>query len=79
MWAALGVTVALGRAFAEIWDVPHLERPSGLNARARGLLVLLIFGATLVATTGTTRLLSSEAGAVELAVAFGQAALEARC
>ena len=51
VWAALGVTVALGRAFAEIWDVPRLEQPSGLKARARGLLVLLIFGATLAAAT----------------------------
>ena len=35
LWAGLGVTVALGRAFAEIWDVPRLEQPGGLKARGR--------------------------------------------
>jgi YihY family inner membrane protein len=51
LWAGLGVTVALGRAFAEIWDVPRVEQPNGLKARGRGLLVLLILGVTLVAST----------------------------
>src|SRR5690349_20167730 len=27
LWAGLGVTVAFGIAFAEIWDVPRLEQP----------------------------------------------------
>ena len=27
LWAGLGVTVALGRAFADVWDVPRVERP----------------------------------------------------
>jgi membrane protein len=54
LWAGLGVTVALGTAFAEIWDVPRLEQPSGLRARARGLVILLILGVTLVATTIAT-------------------------
>jgi YihY family inner membrane protein len=51
LWAGLGVTVALGTAFAEIWDVPRLEQPGGLKARARGLAVLAILGATLIAAT----------------------------
>jgi YihY family inner membrane protein len=51
LWAGLGVTVALGRAFSEIWDVPRVEQPSGLKARARGLLALVVFGVTLVAAT----------------------------
>jgi YihY family inner membrane protein len=51
LWAGLGVIVALERAFAEIWDVPRMDQPSGLKARARGLLVLLVFGITLVAAT----------------------------
>jgi membrane protein len=54
LWAGVGVAVALGTAFAEIWDVPRLEQPSGLRARGRGLLVLLILGVTLVATTAAT-------------------------
>ena len=51
LWAGLGVIVALERAFAEIWDVPRMDQPSGLKARARGLLVLIVFGVTLVAAT----------------------------
>jgi YihY family inner membrane protein len=54
LWAGLGVTLALGRAFAEIWDVPRVEQPSGLKARARGLLLLAIFGLTLVVATAAT-------------------------
>ena len=51
LWAGLGVTVALDRAFAEIWDVPRLEQPSGLKTRARGLLALFVFGMMLIAAT----------------------------
>jgi len=46
--------MALGRAFAEIWDVPRVEQPSGLKARARGLLLLAILGVTLVGATVAT-------------------------
>ena len=56
LWAGLGVTVALGRAFAVIWDVPRVEQPGGLKARARGLAVLAILAATLVASTAATGL-----------------------
>jgi membrane protein len=56
LWAGLGVTVALERAFAQIWDVPRLEQPSGLKARGRGFLVLVILGATLIASTAMTGL-----------------------
>ena len=35
LWAGVGVTLALGRAFAEIWGTPRVEQPSGLKARAR--------------------------------------------
>ena len=54
LWAGLGVTLALGRAFAELWDVPRVEQPSGLKARARGLLLLAILGVTLVGATAAT-------------------------
>jgi YihY family inner membrane protein len=56
LWAALGVTLALGRAFAEIWDTPRSEQPGGLKARARGLVLLVILGATLVASTAAAGL-----------------------
>jgi inner membrane protein YhjD len=54
LWAGLGVTLALGRAFADIWDVPRLEQPSGLKARGRGLALLAILAVTLVAATAAT-------------------------
>jgi membrane protein len=54
LWAGLGVTLALGRAFAEIWDVPRVEQPSGVKARLRGLAVLAILAVTLVGATAAT-------------------------
>jgi YihY family inner membrane protein len=56
VWAGLGVTLAVGRAFAEIWDTPRLEQTSGLKARARGLALLAILGVTLIASTGAASL-----------------------
>jgi membrane protein len=56
LWAGLGVTVALGRAFAEIWDVPRVEQPNGFKARGRGLVVLVVLGVTLIASTVVTGL-----------------------
>lgn len=54
LWAGLGVTLALGRAFADICDVPRVEQPSGLKARVRGLAMLAILGVTLVGATAAT-------------------------
>jgi inner membrane protein YhjD len=51
VWAGLGVTVALGRAFDAIWDVPRLEQRGALAARARGFLALAVLAILLVATT----------------------------
>jgi membrane protein len=51
LWAGLGVTLALGRAFDEIWDVPRLEQRGGLRARARGAIVLAVLACALVAAT----------------------------
>ena len=56
LWAGLAVTLALGRSFAEIWDVPRVDRPSGLRARARGLALLAILAVTLVGATMATGL-----------------------
>jgi membrane protein len=56
LWAGLGVTLAVGRAFAQIWDVPRFERPSGVKARLRGLAVLVILGVSLVAATAAAGL-----------------------
>ncbi|MDA0158982.1 YihY/virulence factor BrkB family protein [Solirubrobacter ginsenosidimutans] len=51
LWAGLGVTLALGRAFNEIWDVPRFEQRKALLARAYGLAALAVLGVALVAST----------------------------
>ena len=56
LWAGLGVTVALSRAFAEIWDTPRVDQQPGLKTRARGLVLLVILGATLVISTALAAL-----------------------
>jgi YihY family inner membrane protein len=56
LWAGLGVTLALTRAFAEIWDVPRLEQANGFKARARGLALLVILAVLLIGSTAATAL-----------------------
>jgi membrane protein len=56
LWAGLGVTLALGRAFEEIWDVPRLEQRGAVRARVRGLFVLAVLGVSLVAATAAAGL-----------------------
>jgi membrane protein len=51
LWAALGVTIALTRAFDVIWDVPRVEQRRGLRARLAGLVVLTVLGGALIAST----------------------------
>ncbi len=71
LWGGLGVTVALGRAFSEIWDVPRRDQLRGLKARARGLAVLAIVGVTFVVATAATGLVAG--GGLRPAVARGGA------
>jgi membrane protein len=51
LWAGLGVMLALGRAFDEIWDVPRLEQRGPVARRARAAAVLVILACALVAAT----------------------------
>jgi membrane protein len=51
LWAGLGVTLALGRAFDDIWDVPRREQRGWLAVRVRGALVLVFFAFVLVTAT----------------------------
>ncbi len=51
LFGGLGLTLALGRAFARVWDVPPTARPDALAARVRGLVMLLLLGATVIAAT----------------------------
>jgi membrane protein len=56
LWAGLAVTLALGRAFDEIWDVPRVDQRGTLGARARGAAVLLVLAVGLVGSTVLTGL-----------------------
>jgi membrane protein len=51
LWAALGVTFALARAFDVIWDVPRVEQRASVRRRLSGLAVLTVFGGALIAST----------------------------
>jgi membrane protein len=51
LWAGLGVMLALGRAFQEIWDVPRLDQRGPIRARAYGVAALMVLGAALVGST----------------------------
>jgi membrane protein len=76
LWAGLGVTSALGRAFEEISDVPRLEQRSGLKRRAWGFVVLLVLALALVTSTvaaglavgGALGAAAQQAGALALAL-----------
>jgi membrane protein len=56
LWAGLGVTVALGRAFEVIWDVPRLHQRNGLVARVRGLAIIGVLAVVIGAATAITAL-----------------------
>jgi membrane protein len=56
LWAGLGVTLALGRAFQELWDVPRLDQRGPIRSRAYGVAVLVVLGAVLVGSTLLTGL-----------------------
>jgi len=73
LWAGLGVTVALGRAFEVVWDVPRLEQRSGLAERVRGLAIIGVMALVLGAATAVTAL--SVAGGFLLGFAVDGAVL----
>jgi YihY family inner membrane protein len=51
LWAGLGVTQAAQNAFNSVWNVPIRERPTLIQARLRGLIMLLVLGLITVAAT----------------------------
>jgi YihY family inner membrane protein len=56
LWGARGVTQAGQHAMAEIWNIPGRQRPSFATRQVRGLLLLLVFGLGVIATTGLASL-----------------------
>jgi membrane protein len=51
LWAGLGVTQAAQVAMNDVWDVPIKARPSFLEKRLRGLILLVVLGSMTLAST----------------------------
>jgi YihY family inner membrane protein len=58
LWGARGITQAGQHAMAEIWNIPGKQRPSFATRQLRGLVLLLVFGLGVVATTALAALAS---------------------
>jgi YihY family inner membrane protein len=58
LWGARGITQAGQHAMAEIWNIPGKQRPSFATRQLRGLLLLLVFGLGVVASTALASLAS---------------------
>jgi YihY family inner membrane protein len=75
-YGALGATAAAQSAFNRIWAVPRYRRPDPIMARLRGLVLLVVIGAAVLATTVVSELpsrgwLSLAAGLASIAVNTG--------
>jgi membrane protein len=51
LYGGLGVGQAVQNAMNTLWAVPRNDRPDPIRARVRSLLVLLVLGSALIATT----------------------------
>lgn len=51
LYGGLGIAQAVQNAFNKIWAVPRNERPNPLMARLRSMLLLLVIGLGVLATT----------------------------
>jgi YihY family inner membrane protein len=58
VWGARGITQAGQHAMAEIWNIPGRQRPGFATRQLRGLVLLLVFGLGVVATTALAFLAS---------------------
>jgi YihY family inner membrane protein len=58
VWGARGITQAGQHAMAELWNIPGKQRPSFATRQLRGLVLLLVFGLGVVATTALAALAS---------------------
>jgi YihY family inner membrane protein len=69
LWSGLGVTNAAQRALNQVWAVPMKERPNFIQARLRGLLLLVSLGAMFVVATAASGLVTGGLGGTWLKVA----------
>lgn len=51
LWAGIGAVLAAENAMNQLWGVPFKRRPDFFRARGRALLLLLVFGGAVLATT----------------------------
>jgi YihY family inner membrane protein len=51
LWSGTAVVAAAQHAMDEVWDVPRVERPGLITRLTRALLLLVVFGASIVAST----------------------------
>jgi YihY family inner membrane protein len=58
LWGARGITQAGQHAMAELWNIPGRQRPSFATRQLRGLVLLLVFGLGVLATSALASLAS---------------------
>ena len=51
LWAGMGAFLAAQNAMNQLWGVPYTRRPDFARARARALLLLVVLGGGVLATT----------------------------
>jgi YihY family inner membrane protein len=51
LWSGIAVVAAAQHAMDEVWDVPRVERPGLVSRLTRALLLLFVFGASIVLST----------------------------
>jgi YihY family inner membrane protein len=59
LWAGFGVVLATEHALDRVWAIPHRERPDFLTSRMRALVLLVVLGTLMVASTVASGLVGS--------------------
>jgi YihY family inner membrane protein len=75
LWAGMGVTQAGETAMNAVWNVPARRHPNALFSRVRGLVLLVIFGVGVLATTFLAGFGASGAGTLAKIGAIAVAAI----
>lgn len=66
LWAGLGVVQAAQRAMNRVWDVPKKDWPNFFTSRLRSLVLLVVLGAVILASTMLSGLaISGDGGALD--------------